>query len=145
MTERLFFVVSSAAESLSEHISRTSMGSGSKSSSRNGTPNSLLPGSASQLSTELQSRLLTASQRFPAFTPHQKMAIQRASERKPRFGEPIPLTVEPKPAKHLRRSSIDRILEELETGSKRTGKVDKIFKQAFDQIMLSSPNGDDEQ
>jgi hypothetical protein len=139
MTERLFFVVSSTVDALSEHLSRVTVsGKMSVTGSRPATPNSLLP--SSQLSSDLLSRLLTATERFPAFTANQKMAVQRVAERRPRFGEPIPLTVEPKPARHLRRSSIDRILEELDTGTKRTQEVDKLFKNAFDQIMLSSSN-----
>lgn len=159
MTERLFFVVSSAAEALAEHLARTSSsGSGSAFStpttmtptpkmSKNGivptAPNTSLPGSsASQLSPELMERLLTASSHFPVFTSHQRLAIQRAAERKPRYSEV--LAYEPKPVKHLRRSSIDRILEELDTASEmgrgRTEEMNKLFKSAFDQIMLSANN-----
>ncbi|PJF19776.1 hypothetical protein PSACC_00413 [Paramicrosporidium saccamoebae] len=139
MTDRLFAVVSSTVDALSEHLARPSASTGKMTPNGSpATPNSLLP--STQLSTDLLDRLLTATDRFPAFTPHQKMAVQRVAERKPRFGEPIPLMVEPKPARHLRRSSIDRILEELDTGTKRTEAVDRLFKNAFDQIMLSSVN-----
>jgi hypothetical protein len=98
---------------------------------------------SSQLSSELLTRLLTASRAFPAFTEHQKMDIQRTADRMntPRFGSPIILTVEPKlPRKHLRSSSIDRILAELGGETKRSDAVNKLMRNAFDRIMLSDEN-----
>lgn len=144
MCERVFFVVSGATEALADHLARSSSMATTTPHKTNEydasptTPAGLLP-TSSQLTSELMRRLLAAAQSFPAFTNHQKMEIRRTSERTaPRFGAPISLTVEPKPARHLRRTSIDRILEELGGGAKRSGAVDKLMRTAFDKIMLSS-------
>lgn len=97
-------------------------------------------GSSPQLKGELLERLLCAANTFPPFSDQQKMDFIKATRAlsTPKFGQPIPLTVDLKPARHLRKSSIDRILEELSSNGKRTEDVDRMMKQAFQQIMLST-------
>lgn len=159
MVDRLHGVVCGALEALSDHLSRSgttsifSCGSATSpamvakklfgsledcSLSSQSQGNSV--SSSSQLTSNLLERLMACSMNFPAFDSQQKIAIREASEDKSskvKFGHPMPLAIEPKPARHLRRSSIDRILDELGRHEKRTDAVDRLMKDAFDHIMLS--------
>lgn len=163
MIEKLHGVVCGAVEALSDHLSRS--GTTSAFSSGSATPGMVAMkfygsaedfsmaaqihsghSSSSQLTSDLLDRLMAASMAFPAFDSQQKIRIREASENKAaraKFGQPVPLAVEPKPARHLRRSSIDRILEELGKNESRTDAVDRLMKDAFDQIMLSHSHSPD--
>lgn len=134
MCERLYLLSLHTIEALAEHLNRT-VGV----ASRIPEMGQIETAPISQLGPDLLARLLSSVKSFPAFSPEQAAALQDAGRRSvPKFGSPMFITVEPKPSRHLRRSSIDHILQELGADKQRTAAVSSVMRDAFEKIMLSS-------
>lgn len=159
--ERMYDLVLGAVEALTDHLQRTSAAPPSRLGSVHSlelakcgdavpmspTTNALAPaalfptgGASPQLKGELLGRLLCAADAFPPFSERHRMDFIKATRALslPKLGQSMPLPADLKAKRHLRKSSIDRILEELSSTGRRTKDVDRMMKQAFQQIMLST-------